>query len=310
MRYPSWFRSLAGCSLLLGLAGCMNTSSKDNKEEHKGPLLIYTVNYPLAYFAERIGGEHVQVVFPAPKEDPAFWIPDAKTVAAYQKADLILLNGANYAKWLNKVSLPLSKLCNTSVAFQSEYITIKDAVTHSHGPGGTHSHEGTAFTTWIDPRLAIQQAQAIQDKLAKRRPAHKQTFRTNFEELKKDLESLDQRIEKIVAQARTRPLVFSHPVYQYLIRRYQLNAKSVHWEPDEVPTAKQWKELDDLLAKHPAKWMIWEGEPQKETSEGLQQRGVQSVVFDPCANRPEKGDYLEVMDGNIDNLTRVFAATE
>ena len=29
-------------------------------------LLIYTVNYPLAYFAERIGAEDVNVVFPVP----------------------------------------------------------------------------------------------------------------------------------------------------------------------------------------------------------------------------------------------------
>ena len=28
-------------------------------------LSVYTVNYPLAYFAERIGGNHVEVVFPA-----------------------------------------------------------------------------------------------------------------------------------------------------------------------------------------------------------------------------------------------------
>ena len=36
-------------------------------------LTVYTVNYPLAYFAERVGGKHIQVVFPAPSDvDPAF----------------------------------------------------------------------------------------------------------------------------------------------------------------------------------------------------------------------------------------------
>jgi len=34
-----------------------------------GPLLVYTVNYPLKYFAERIGGEHVRVEFPAPSDN-------------------------------------------------------------------------------------------------------------------------------------------------------------------------------------------------------------------------------------------------
>ena len=31
-----------------------------------GKLGVYVVNYPLKYFAERVGGEHVRVVFPGP----------------------------------------------------------------------------------------------------------------------------------------------------------------------------------------------------------------------------------------------------
>ena len=80
-------------------------------ERAKAPLRVHTVSYPLAYFAERIGGAAVDVTFPAPAEtDPASWSPDAETIARYQKADLILLNGATYAKWVERVSLPASKL--------------------------------------------------------------------------------------------------------------------------------------------------------------------------------------------------------
>ena len=51
------------------------------------PLLIYSVNYPLQYFAQRIAGEHAEVVCPAPAgTDPAFWNPDAETVAATDAA--------------------------------------------------------------------------------------------------------------------------------------------------------------------------------------------------------------------------------
>ena len=68
---------------------------------------VYTVNYPLQYFAERIGAEHVEVAFPAPSGvDPAFWKPDSDILRQYQQADLVLLNGAGYAGWVEKVSLP------------------------------------------------------------------------------------------------------------------------------------------------------------------------------------------------------------
>ena len=34
-------------------------------------LKVYTVNYPLQYFAERIGGDHVEVFFPGPAGEDA-----------------------------------------------------------------------------------------------------------------------------------------------------------------------------------------------------------------------------------------------
>jgi len=74
-------------------------------------LTVYVVNYPLQYFSERIGGEAVEVHFPVPPDvDPAYWNPDILTIQKYQKADLILINGAGYAKWIRKTSLPQSKL--------------------------------------------------------------------------------------------------------------------------------------------------------------------------------------------------------
>ena len=66
---------------------------------------VYVVNEPLRTFAERIGGASVRVVFPAPPGvDPAFWSPDPETVAAYQQADVILLNGAGYARWVARAT--------------------------------------------------------------------------------------------------------------------------------------------------------------------------------------------------------------
>jgi zinc transport system substrate-binding protein len=102
------------------------------------------------------------------------------------------------------------------------------------------------------------------------------------------------------------PLVVSHPVYQYLTRRHGLNVKSVHWEPDEVPNNDMWKELTEILASHPAKWMIWEGPPLPGTVQKLERLGVKSTVFDPCGNVPKQGDYLSVMRQNASNLALAF----
>jgi zinc transport system substrate-binding protein len=94
-------------------------------EKPTDPLVVYTVNYPLAYFAERIGGDAVEVTCPAPPdEDPAFWSPAAETIAAYQGADLILLNGAGYAKWVKRATLAAEQA--NAAAFEKVAATSDD----------------------------------------------------------------------------------------------------------------------------------------------------------------------------------------
>ena len=127
--------------------------------------------------------------------------------------------------------------------------------------------------------------------------------------LERDLLELDERMEQAVAgKAADRPLMGSHPVYQYLARRYGLDLRAVHFEPDASPADEAWNDLQRVLEEHPAKWMLWEGAPIDETAEKLKAMGLESVVFDPSGNRPAAGDYLSVMASNVSGLESVFSA--
>jgi len=270
-------------------------------------LTVYTVNYPLQYFAERIGGEYVEVVFPVPGDvDPAYWMPEAKTISAYQSADVVLLNGAGYAKWVGKVSLPRSRMVDTSRSFRDSYIESSEVTTHSHGPKGKHAHESLAFTTWIDLSLATRQAKAVAQALGRKSPQDREVFENNYRELEKDLLDLDNRITEMVKKHSGKPLIVSHPVYDYWARGYKLNIRSVHWEPDEKPSTAQWMELKRLLEEHPARWMVWEGDPDPAVGKRLEELGVSSLVFNPCSNVPKSGDFLSVMKTNVEKLRAVF----
>ena len=275
--------------------------------ESRAQPTVYVVNYPLQYFAERIGAEQVRVVFPAPAdEDPAFWKPDVDTIAAFQAADLILINGAGYAKWLKTVSLPKSKVIDTSKRFKADYIEIQGTGTHTHGSTGEHSHAGTAFTTWPDFRQAAQQAQAVMEGLSRLLPEHQEAFQQRYTALERDLLALDERLDAILAPRRAQPLLASHPVYQYLARRHGLNLQSVLWEPEVMPDAAQWEALQSILQGHAAAWMLWEGDPLPASVQKLQTLGVHSLVFDPCGNTPEQGDFLSVMQQNVERLGQAF----
>ena len=273
------------------------------------PKRVHTVNYPLAYFAERISGGDVKVIFPAPADgDPAFWTPDDRTIAAYQTADLILMNGASYAKWADTVSLPASRTVDTSAGFKDQYLVIEETVTHSHGPEGKHDHAGTDFNTWVDPHLAALQAGAVCGALVKLRPDRATEFEANARALNEDLTRLYETLKSLCGQHASPPLVASHPVYNYVARRFGWNLKSVQWEPEEMPSDAEWGKLAELLKTHPARHMIWEGPPAPEIATKLKKdHGLDSVVFEPCGNRPEEGDYLSVMKRNVEQLKVAFA---
>ena len=168
------FISLVSVSLIAGAA-----------TKNDIPIIAVT-NYPLKYFAERIGGDRINVVFPIPPDvDPAFWVPEPSAVLAFQSADAILLNGATYSRWLDRVSLPRKKLVNTSRSFKDQYVPAKSFATHTHGPEGPHAHAGMAFTTWIDFQLAIQQAEVVRAVLERLVPTQNATIRSQLLSLEK-----------------------------------------------------------------------------------------------------------------------------
>ena len=57
-----------------------------------------------------------------------------------------------------------------------------------------------------------------------------------------------------------------------------------------------------MLQSHRAELMVWEGEPLAEVESRLADMGIGSVVYDPCSNSPESGDFGSVMLQNLANL--------
>ncbi len=291
----------------LGLLSACDSGSKKTTPSTPAEAKVFVSNYPLAYFAQRITGDTERVFFPSIDGDPAFWEPSPDDISTIQQCDPLVLNGATYEKWRKTVTLPENRIVDTSSGFADQLIEVENAVTHQHGPEGTHSHGGTAFITWIDFSLAIKQAQATADSLARAKTVAPDQLDKNLAALVGDLEALDRDLRELSSKKPKLKLVASHPIYQYLARGYDLDIQAMHWEPEDYPDEEQWQALEKTLAQHPAKTMLWEGEPLEKSVQRLKEMGVASVVFDPCANSPDSGDFLTVMKQNIENLRPLFS---
>ncbi|MDH4017543.1 MAG: metal ABC transporter substrate-binding protein [Actinomycetota bacterium] len=291
-----WVAAFTGCS--------EGPAPEAPRAEQEGALLVYVVSWPLETFARRIGGEHVDVVFPAPEGvDPAYWSPPPEIVADFQSADLIVENGAGFAAWTAHATLPGDRRLDTSAGLGEHLLAASDGVTHGHGPEGEHTHAVTDFNTWLDPRLARRQARAIGEALAARRPDAAADFDTRLEALATELDALDRRLAAALAPLAGRPVLFSHPVYAYMARRYQLSGRSLHWEPGEMPDDAEWRRLEGLLAEEPARWMFFEGEPHPDAEARLAALGVRVIVFAPGGARSaQEADWLDLMAANAERI--------
>jgi zinc transport system substrate-binding protein len=269
---------------------------------------VATTFYPLSYFAQRIGDAHIEVVCPLPDEaDPSTWMPDTTAIQVYQQADVILVNGAGFEHWLSKVSLPNSKVVETTQPLREQLLQFEQAITHSHGSTGQHSHEGIDGHTWLDPQNAILQAGEIRQALLRLLPQAAAELTANADALAADLRELDAALRKLTETLGDRPLLASHPAYNYLAKRYGWKLTSLSLDPDERPSAETLAEVRSAVAKAPAHVLLWERGPRGEVAEAYQQEfGLRSVVFSPCETPTVGEDYLAAMQHNVTRLAEAI----
>lgn len=279
-----------------------------------GRPVVYTTFYPTTYFTQRIAGDLATVVNPCPPDaDPALWSPDAKTIEAYQKAALIVINGAQFEKWVDKAALPQSRIVDTTRPLKDELITLKDAVRHSHGKSGEHTHEGIDGHTWLDPVNAKVQAGQIRDALVKLLPGHKAALDANYDALAKDLDGLDARFKAIAERIKDQQLLGNHPVWNYVARRYGLKIETFALDPGAAPSDETLVRLREFLFKTRAKHMLWEEQPAEAAAKPLTDEfGLRHIVFDPAeALHPVDAkagrNYLKIMNDNIDRLGAIVS---
>lgn len=271
----------------------------------EGPLVVIAVNEPLRFFAERIGGKAVVASCPCPSDsDPALWTPDSQALEAFQSADLILLNGADYARWTTVTSLPDSKLVNTSRGFQSDWLTMEEAIRHRHGPEGEHSHESTIGEVWLDPQLAIKQAERIERMLSSLEPSGSVQFARNLLQLKEELLKLRADLRAAVS-ARPTMLFAADPAFEYIARTVGQSLYRVTWNNLQQPSPVELDDLKKAVKDHPNGLFLLSSPPTRELKQAFDDASIDFVVFDTAATTREKS-YLERMSENVQRLEQLL----
>ncbi|RTR30508.1 ABC transporter substrate-binding protein [Robertmurraya yapensis] len=185
---------------------------------------------------------------------------------------------------------------------------------HEHTEGGDgHNHGEYDPHVWLDPIRAIQLAENIKNALVELSPENKELFESNFEDLQKNLEGLDQEFADTVNQASTKEILVSHAAYGYWAERYGIEQLSISGlSPTQEPSQSQLKAIVEESKEHNLKYVIFDQNVTSKVAEIIQKEigaepqtlhNLESVTDEDIKNNQ---DYFTIMKKNIDTLRKVL----
>jgi zinc transport system substrate-binding protein len=297
------------------LVGCSNSHADlpaKSEQEKKDRLVVYASMYPLAFFAEQIGGNQVTVhnLTPAGAE-PHDYEPTQKDLIELNKSDLFIYNGAGLEGWIDKVKTNINT-GQTMLIESTKNITL---LTKSEEEEDDHHHHEDKHTenvdphVWLNPLLAKQQAENIKQALIQKDPEHKTIYEQNYQKLAKRLDQLDQIYQSALSQTKNKNVLTSHAAFHYLTERYSLKQVAISGlSPEQEPSPKRLKEIIQYAEKENIRYIFFEKLVDPKVAKIVSNEiHATALVLDPLEgltlNEQKKGeDYFSIMMRNLENL--------
>ncbi|MFO8132608.1 MAG: zinc ABC transporter substrate-binding protein [Thermoplasmatota archaeon] len=270
-------------------------------DETDGRTTIMATFYPLAFFAEEIGGDHVTVhtLVPANTEIHA-WQPSTADILAADDADVLLYNGAHLDHWFEDDVLPALSATGKTTVETTAIVPLRTI------DGKTDPH------TWVSPHVARQQAEAVYQALAEHDPANASSYADAWGQLRQRFTDLDGRYQQELADRQKNVIFVTHAAYGYLAERYGFEQQSViGLSGDEQPGSAAIASLVDRMQREDI-YTIYVDPVYSDTyadtlqSTLRQKTGRDAEVLELYLMLgPVDGlDYFQQQEANLDNLKR------
>lgn len=214
-------------------------------------LKVVATFYPLAFFAQEIGGTKIALQQLIPDNTEVHdWQPSLADILELNSADIIIYNGASLDQWFENDILPTIDSSNKTIIKTSEGVdlleTSQDSSENGHGIGDSYDPH-----TWVSPYTAKQQAQNIYEGLVQKDPANKDYYNERWQNLKTRLENLENQFMTGLADKKKTDIFVAHSAFGYLGHRYGFEQHGIIGiSADEQPSATAYANLVDLMIKY------------------------------------------------------------
>jgi zinc transport system substrate-binding protein len=245
--------------------------------------------YPLAYAAERIGGERVSVRnLTPPGAEPHDLELSPRDVEAVRAADVVLYLGEGFQPGLEDAIEGAS----------GQAVDLLDGLDLREG-GSAEEGEEQALDphVWLDPLLYAAIAERIGAALGRPEQAGA---------LVDELQALDQEFRAGLADCERRSLVTSHAAFGYLAARYGLEQIAITGlTPEAEPSPRDLERVVDIVRESGATTVFFERLVAPDLAETVaRETGATTAVLDPLEGLTSDevsagADYFTVMRENL-----------
>lgn len=285
----------------LTLAACGSSAGAASDERGDDRLAVVASFYPLAYLAERVGGDRVAVTnLSSGGVEPHDLELTPKDVAAIDEADLVVyLAGFQPAvdDAVTAQAADASFDAGTAADLSLTY-TPEDGDEATAGDGAVDPH------FWLDPTRYAAVATALASRLGSLSPADAPTFTRNAEALGADLTALDRQWSEATASCAHRQLVTSHTAFGYLAQRYGFTQVGITGlSPEAEPSPKALAATIDLVRAEGVTTIYFETLVSPDIAATVaRETGVSTAVLDPIEGLTDSSagdDYFGVMRADL-----------
>lgn len=297
------------CSLLL-LSGCIQ-----NQNEQHGIQIVASF-YPLAFFAEQIGGDYVTVTQLIPENTELHaWQPSISDITAASNADILLYNGAHLDHWFEEDILSSIDITGKIIVETTKGVTLLDSETVNEHDGENHEHEGHEHDlydphTWISPFIAQQQAEKIYDALVEKDPEHTDYYTQHWNLLQQRFTTIDTSFQDELSTKQKDAIFVTHAAFGYLADRYGFHQHGViGLSADEQPSASTISTLVSTMIEYETYTVYVDpiysdsyAQTLKSTLESATGQNVQILTLYIMSGTVGNMDYFEQLEKNLETL--------